>query len=42
MKLEQNARRTALDVYAWDRVGRRLRDAYDALLVQPSRSVAVG
>jgi glycosyltransferase involved in cell wall biosynthesis len=42
VRLEQNARRTALDVYAWDRVGRRLRDAYDALLVQPSRSVAVG
>lgn len=30
--LEQNARRTAVDVYAWDRVGQRLHDAYDRLL----------
>lgn len=40
-RLEQNARRTALEIYAWDRVGQRLRDAYDGLLGRRAGSIAL-
>ena len=31
-RLERNARRTAVETYSWDVIGRRLRAAYDGLL----------
>ena len=32
LKLERNARRTAVDVYSWDRIGATMREAYRALI----------
>jgi glycosyltransferase involved in cell wall biosynthesis len=37
-RLEQSARRTALETYAWDVVGRKLRAAYNELAGRPSAS----
>lgn len=33
-RLEQNARRTAIETYSWHRMGARIRSAYDALLAR--------